>query len=239
MATDALITLDQVVSRFMLKYELLPERAVSLTEHAANCLRDYYLYDAPDLQISKLSVNTLSTNVGYVTMPDDMIGFNGIAVPMDGEWWHFTQKDSIVNTTTTTLGIESVDTAFGEGEGITDPKNDTYGGVGGVNDYYYKVDWDARRIYTEGISTGTVAVMYTSSGVTASGTTYLPEFITPMLDAYLLWKLSIMNGDVRSEQLREKSFEKSELKVRGFINSMTYSEWSDLFASLTTQSPQR
>jgi len=239
MATDALITLDQVVTRFMLKYRLPTEDAVSYFEHAANCIRDYYLYDAPDVRMSKSTINTLSTNVGYITMPDDMVSFNGLAKGIDGQWWKFTEKSDMVNTTTTTGGVEGVDDDFGEGEAIEDPKTDTYGGVGGVNDYYYMLDWDARRIYTEGISSGTVALQYVSSGVETSGDTYIPEFITPLIDDYLLWKMAIMRGDLKSEQLRERNFTRSELKIRTLINSMTYTQWSDLFASLCSQAPMR
>lgn len=239
MATDALITLDQVVTRFMLKYKLPLEDAIIYFEHTANCVRDYYLYDAPDTQILKVTINTLSTNTGYITMPDSMMSFNGLAKGIDGQWWQFTEKSDMVNTTTTTGLVEGVDTDFGEGEAIEDPKTDTYGGVGGVNDYYYMLDWAARRIYVEGISSGTVALQYVSSGIETSGDTYIPDNITPMVDDYLLWKMAIIRGDLKSEPLRERNFTKSELKVRSLVNAMTYSQWSDLLASLCTQAPQR
>ena len=236
MATDALVTLDQVVTRYLLKYKQPLEDAVIYFEHCANALRDYYIYDAPNVKTAKVSIDAL----GIIEMPDDLIGFNGLFKAIDGEWFAFTRKDSLVNTTTTTGGVEGHDTDFGEGGAVQDPKTDTYGGVGGVNDYYYFVDWDARRIFVEGITSDTVMLRYVSSGVEVSTTTYVPEFITPLLDSYMLWKSSYWRVDLKRErELLERDYTKAELKIRNLINSMTYDEWSDLFASLTTQAPMR
>ena len=236
MATNYQITIDQVVARYALKYKVPQEDMVILTEHCANCVRDYYIYDAPDVVSEKVSISAL----GIIEMPDDMIGFNGLFIPLSGELWAFTEKDTIVNTTTTTLAVEGQDSDFGEGVAITDPKTDTYGGVGGVNDYYYTIDWGARRIFCEGITSDTVLLRYTTSGITASGTTYIPEFITPMLDAYMLWKSSYWMPALRKErELLERDFIRTEAKIRNLINSMTYAEWKDLLNSIATQSPQR
>lgn len=236
MATDAFISLDRVVSRFMLKYKRPTEDAVIYTEHCANCLRDYYLYDATNVTSTKIAISAL----GIIEMPDDMIGFNGLFIPLGGELWSFTPKDTIVNTTTSTGGVEGQDEDFGEGVAITDPKTDTYGGVGGVNDYYYTIDWGARRIFCEGITSDTVLLRYTSSGIEVNASTSVPEFITPMLDAYMLWKSSYWIDNLRRErESLEKDFTKAEAKIRNLINSMTYDEWKDLFNSIATMSPQR
>jgi hypothetical protein len=236
MATPALLDLNQVVTRFLLKYKLPLEDAVIFTEHAANCLRDFHLYDSPNVVSAKIAVSAL----GIIEMPSDMVGFNGLFMPLNGELWSFTEKDTIVNTTTFTGGVEGQDSDFGEGVAITDPKTDTYGGVGGVNDYYYTIDWKARRIFCEGIVSDTVLLKYTTSGVETAGTTYIPEFITPMLDSYMLWKASYFTESLmRQRPMLEKDYERAEFKIRNLINSMSYAEWRDLFLGITTQAPMR
>jgi len=236
MATAALISLEEAVTRFLLKYKRPTEDAVIYTEHAANMLRDFHLYDSPNVVTEKVDINSL----GIISMPTDMIGFNGLFIPSNGELWSFTEKESLVNTTTTTGGVEGHDTDFGEGVAVSDPKTDTYGGVGGVNDYYYALDWKARRIFCEGISSDTVILRYVTSGVETSGTTYMPDFLTPALDSYLLWKSSYWIPTlVRERELLERDFLRAEMKIRNFINSMTYEQWRDLFLSMTTPSPIR
>jgi hypothetical protein len=236
MATNALVSINVVVDRFLFKYKMPLEDASLFVEHACNCFRDFSIYDSPNVVSEKVTISAL----GVVEMPDDMIGFNGLFIPLDGELWAFTRRDGIVNTTTTTGGVEGQDDDFGEGAVLTDPKSDTYGGVGGVNDYYYTIDWKARRIFCEGIKSDTVLLRYTTSGVETTGTTYVPEFITPMLDAYMLWKASYWMPNLAKErQLLERDFTNTENRIRNLINSMTYDEWRDLFLGMTTQAPIR
>jgi hypothetical protein len=236
MATPALINVETAVTRYLLKNKRSTEDAVIYVEHACNAVRDFHLYDLPNVVSEKIAVSAL----GIIEMPSDMIGFNGLFTPLGGELWHFTRRDGIVNTTTFTGGVEGQDSTFGEGSALTDPKTDTYGGIGGVNDYYYTIDWKARRIFCEGIKSATVLLRYTTSGVETSGTTYIPEMLTPALDAYLLWKeCDWIPAMMKFSDMREKSFIRAEAKVRNLLNSMTVEEWHDLFLSTTTMAPIR
>jgi hypothetical protein len=235
-ATSALIDVNTIVDRFLLKYKLSTEDAFIYLEHCANAIRDFHLYDSPNVVPAKVSISSL----GIIEMPSDMVGFNELYKFVDGVKWAFTLNDNIITTTTTTAGVEGQDSAFGEGEAIKDPKSDTYGGVGGVNDYYYKLDWKARRIFCDGIISDTVVLLYTTSGIELSGTTYVPEFITPMLDSYMLWKSSYWIPTlVRERQSLEKDYTNAESRARNLINAMGYNEWHDLLLSITTQAPLR
>lgn len=234
--TNALIAIEEVVSRFMLKYEQSTDRAIPYTEHACDCVQHFELFDSNTPVTTKVDVETL----GYIEMPDDMVGFNDLLIlQSNGLFWSCTEKTDIITTTTFTGLVEGVDDTIGEGADIDLPKSDTYGGVGGVNDYNYTLDWTGRRIYVRGITDETVALQYTGTGIEATGTTYVPALIIPMIDAYLLWKKAVMDGDVRIEEMRTKAYEKEEYKVRNFINSMSYSQWHDVLLGLTTQAQQR
>jgi len=235
-ATNSLIDINQAVSRFLLKYKLSTEDAFIFTEHACDCIRDFSLFDSGDVVSEKVTISAL----GIIEMPDSMVGFNGLFIPINGELWPFTEVDTIVNTTTTTAGVEGQDSDFGEGVAIYDYASEGYGGRPGVNDYKYTLDWQARRIFCEGITSDTVLLRYVTSGVEITGTTYVPEFVLPMIDTYLLWKSSYWRPDLKRERpLLERDYTNAELKVRNFINSMSYDQWRDVLLSTSVLAPIR
>lgn len=236
MATAALVDINRVVTDYLLGYKKTTEDSFIYVKHACDCIRDFHLYDSPNVVTEKIAVSAL----GIVEFPTDMIGFNGLSINIDGELWSFSRKDTLVNTTTFTGAIEGQDDHFGEGVAVNDPKTDTYGGIGGVNDYYYTIDWKARRIFCEGITSDIVFLRYTTSGIEVSGTTYVPIFVIPLVEDYLKWKECYwINGLERYAELREKNYTKTELKIRNLINAMTADEWHDLLLSITTQAPIR
>ena len=236
MATNALVSINSIVDAYLFKFELPLDRGWIYTQHACDAVRELHLYDLPNLVTEKVSVSSL----GIIELPADCLGVNGLYKFVDGVKWPFTQRDDIIVTTTTTGGTEGQDSDYGEGEALKDPKTDTYGGVGGVNDYYYKVDWKARRIFVEGTTSDTVVLEYVTSGIETSGTTYIPDFVTPVIDAYLNWKQCFLEPRLeRYASEREKSYLNTENRVRNLINAMSYDQWHDLLLSLTTVAPLR
>ena len=237
MSTPALIDINQMVDEFMLAFKKPDEDAFTYLQHACNCVRDFHLYDSPNVVTEKVAINSNK----WIDMPNDMVGFNGLFIlQTNGSLWPCTERKDMITTTTTTAGVEGRDSTIGEGAALTDPKTTTYGGVGGVNDYYYSIVWKSRRIYTEGFTTETVVLKYVTTGIEISGTTSVPTFITPMIHDYLLWKECYwIPGLERYSRDREKIYDRSELKIRGFMNSKTEDEWRDFFLSITTQAPIR
>lgn len=236
MDTSALITIEEAITRFLLKYRKDTNNYISYLEHACNALREFMIYDSREYRTEKVSVDAL----GIIEMPDDMIGFKDVMVAKDGEWWSFTLRPDKVNTTTTTAGVEGQDSAFGEGVNVKDGVTTTYGSRGGVNAYYYTIDWNARRIFCDGIVSDTVVLKYVSNGVQVSGTTYMPDMFTPVVDAYLLWKETYWEKDfVREREGRRQDYVNERLKLRYYINHLTASQWYDLIWGGMTQGPKR
>ena len=97
-ATNALLAIEDIVTRFALKYKKSTEDYVSYLELACNCVRDFSLYHSGEAITAKVSV----TANKLIEMPDDMIGFVDLCYPIEGRWWSFTRQDDIVNTTTFT-----------------------------------------------------------------------------------------------------------------------------------------
>ena len=230
--TDALVRLSDTVDRFMLKYKLPSEDGVLYFEHAADCLRNILTKHS---NISITSKTSVGSN-GIIEMPDDMIGFVNLYVQIGGEFWSFTDKPRMVNTTTGTEGVDEVQ----DGDGVTDPITVGYGAIGGVNDYYMNIDWGARRIFLDGFKSDEAVLVYTSSGLSVAGETMIPAETTEVIDAYLYWKKSFWDGSARNEKDARKRDYYDELNQLRVLNFMPTADMlRDIFYSTMTQTPQR
>jgi hypothetical protein len=235
--SNALISVDSIVSRYLLLYKKPTEDAVIYTEHSCMAIQEFNLYDGNLVTYAKF---TLDATKKWLDMPDDMLDFVDLVTPFHGSMWSFTRKDRIVMTTTTTGGVEGRDDAQGEGVEIDQPKVTGYGAKGGWNKFRYNVDWRTRRIYIDDDITEYIVLYYVSSGIKATGTTEVPAFLLPMIHTYLLHKETYwIQGLERERGARETDYWKEKMKVRNLINAMSLSEWQDVFYSSFTQSPQR
>jgi hypothetical protein len=236
--SNALIKVEEIVTRFLFKYKKPLEDATLYVEHVCNAVRDFSLYDGTMVTSTKL---TFDVTKRWLDMPDDMQVFVDLVTPLNGSYWSFTKQDRIVTTTTTTGGVEGRDDAQGEGHTIDQPRVTTYGAKGGWNKFRYTIDWASRRIYIDEDLTGEhIVLIYVSSGIKTSGDTTVPEFLTPMLDDYLLWKETYwLPGLARERQMREADYWKEKMKVRNLVNAMSVEEWKDIFYGSFTQTPQR
>ena len=236
MATAGIVSVETIVNDYMLGYKKSNEDYFTYLLHACYCVRDFKLYDSDEVVTTKV---TFTTNK-WLTMPADMLQFVDLCVPFNGAWWSFGEMREIVNTTTFTGLVEGRDSDFGEGVDLTVPMTWGYGASGGVNDYNYTLDWKQRRIYIDGIDTGTGVLMYVSSGVEITGVTYVPEIITSLIHDYLLWKESYWIPElVRERPMREKAYEKTRLSLRNLLYGLTYNQLRDIILKTSSQSPKR
>jgi hypothetical protein len=235
--TNALISIEEVVTRYLLKYRKGTEDFMIYLEHACNAVRDFNLYDGNLVVTFK---TTLDATKKWIDLPDDFVSFIDLVTPTKGQWWSFTRNDRIVNTTTTTGGVEGRDSDQGEGVIIDQARVTGYGAKGGWNKFRYTLDLGARRIYIDDAITEDIVLMYVASGVKTTGTTTIPEFITPMIDGYLLVKETFWLPElVRERPMREQSYWSEKMKIRSLINSMSVEEWKDLFYGSFTQAIKR
>lgn len=234
--TSALLTVNDIIARFLLKYRKTTDDAVIYTEHAYECIKLWSLYHGNETTTAKVSIDA-----NYIIeMPSDMLGFIDLCWYFAGRWWSFTEQKDIVTTTTFTGLVEGRDEDFQEGQPISHATSYGYGARGGVNAYNYTIDWSARRIFVEGVSSDTAILMYTSSGITSAGTTYVSDLLTPVIDAYLLWKESYWIPNLaRERQSRERDYTNEVLRARNFVNALTYSQLRDLIMGSATQGPKR
>jgi hypothetical protein len=234
--TNALVSIEDAIARYLLKYKKPITDYVVYLENALDCFREFRINDAKEARSEKVAVDAL----GIIEMPDDMISFKDVCVARNGEWWSMTMRQDMVNTTTMVGIVETQDTTFGEGVALQDNLIDGYGARGAVNTYYYMLDWKARRIFCDGIKSDTVLLKYVSSGISLTGTTYIPEDLIETMDNYLLFKETYwIPSLIRERAMREQGYINAKAKLRVRLNSLTSSQWSDLFWGLFNQNPQR
>lgn len=234
--TSALIMVEQAVTDFLLANKRSTEDYITYLANALKMLTDFMIHSSNEYRSEKTAVNAL----GIIEMPNDLIRLKDVCVPRNGEWWTMTERPAKVNTTTTTLGVEGQDTDFGEGVAVRDGITTTYGALGAVNDYYYTVDYKARRIFCDGIVSDTVLLQYVSSGINATEATYIPILIVPMLEAYLLWRETFwILQTARERDSRKNDYRDEKLKVRNVLNGLTTNQWRDIFWGSFTMTPKR
>ncbi len=234
--TTAITEIGKLVDKYIFKYRLPQDDYFLYLQHACDCFRDISMRHSNVVVTAKVSVSAL----GIIEMPSDMIGFCNLFVPINGEWWSFSKKGRKVTTTTTTGGVEGQDSNMGEGIDVLDDVYWGLGGKGGVNSYYYKIDWAARRIFCDGFKSDTAVLQYTSSGLVVGGNTYVPQECEATIDAYINWKREMI--EPRSMTMLtylEDKYEAALQKMRIFNFMPSRDEISDAWDSNSSQSVQR
>jgi len=237
--TASLLSIEKVVTEFLFAYKKPTEDYSLYVQHACRCFQDFNLYDGEILTTAKVTVNS---TLNCIDLPDDCQKVIDLVTPIKGGWWSFTQKDSIVNTTTTVGGVETRDSAQGENVVIDVDRVVSYGAKGAYNKFRCTIDMAARRIYMDKTYTATdyIVLLYVSSGINATGETKVPSFITPLIDSYLLEKETYWIPELaREREMRHAQYWQEKMKIRNLINAMSKDQWLDLIYSGTTQTPQR
>ena len=195
--TNGVKEIESIVSEFLFSYKLSTDDFAIYVNHACLCFQDFNLYDG---NIAVSQKFTLDTTLKWIDLPDDFVAFIDLVTPNRGQWWSFTEKDRIINTTTFDGAVEGRDADQGEGELIDQPRVTSYGAKGGYNKFKYTLDMQSRRIYIDDDITDYIVLFYVSSGIQATGETNIPIFLIPMIHSYLLWKSSYW----LPERLRER-----------------------------------
>jgi hypothetical protein len=237
--TLALIPIEQVVTTFLFSYKRQTEDYSLYVQHACRAVEEFNLYDGNIVQATKVTINTA---LQCIEMPGDMQQFIELVTPIEGQWWSFTEKSRIVNTTTFTGAVEGRDVTQGEGVEIVKPRVTSYGAKGAWNKFNYTIDWKARRIYVDDVYNANdyIVLMYVSSGINASGETTVPAFLVPMIEAYLFERETFWMPElVRERENRFNNYWREKMKIKNLINSMTVDAWKDIFLGSATQTIQR
>ena len=184
-------------------------------------------------KVLKCAVSDIKT----ITLPDDYLSFISVVVPINGQYWSLTEKESLVFSQS---GV-ALDTDDGEGVDVSDGYSVSYGDVGGVNNMgYVKLDENNNRIIVNSLeATRTdVFLIYISTGINEAGTdTYVPDAIVPMLHFYILYKDALMHESPRAKELKAE-YECELDKVR-YLQMDSIQTIRDVLCSSFTSTPTR
>jgi hypothetical protein len=234
--TTAYTDINKIVDKYLVLRELPQDGYFTFLQMACNCFRDICLRHSNKVVTTKIAVSAL----GIIEMPTDMVGFSNLFVPINGEFWSFTMRSRKVTTTTMVGTVETQDSAQGEGVDVLDNRYLGLGSRGGVNEYYMNIDWTARRIFCDGFKSDTAVLIYTSSGLVVSGSTYIPQQAESVIMAYLDWQREINNTrSIGMLQTLERYYSDRLFEMRLFNFLPSLDELKDVWDSSSTQSVMR
>ena len=220
----ALTRIGDIVESFMLKYRVPMNDFTNMLLFAFDCYRDNMSHTS---RLYNRIVVTADAN-GTIDMPEDMIDFIGLAPAAEAKLWYSTENPNI-NPEAVSANDDMADDYEALG----------YAGRGAINQYYHKLDWNLRKIYTDGFEAQDVLLAYVSTGIRTDEETLVDVTLTPVIDAYLYWRLGELNGEAINELVRrERSFERAVRLAARYKLPPLRSVWDSLL-SVTSQGIRR
>jgi len=233
--TNATITIQDVVKRFLFKYKISKDDYFMFQEHAYDCFRDLNLFHSKFFSSSRITTSAL----GAGDMPDDCEEIINLSQPWNGMMWTFTRRPDMAISFTGAGDTADDDFGTGEGLGITEDTRTGYGSHGGVNYYYWKEDWKTRKIYIDSLLSDDFLLTYIGSGINLTAVTYVPTKTTFVFDAFLRWKQSEFDMMPYTEQnMRKASYDEAIMMLRR-TNIPGAVEFGDEIRKLTVQTSIR
>lgn len=218
--SSAVIKIGDVVDSFLLGRELPLSRYVPMLKHAFDCFRAHVAFTSR-LYYRK----TMTTDInGTLTMPDDMVDFIGLALASDTSLWYFTENSKInVDAVTAVKDIDD------------DLESQGYTGRGGINDHYYKIVWNDRKIYTDGAEAQSVILFYISNGIRTDEETLVDVSLVPMIEAYLYMRLAELDDKSINEIERRRVAYEREVSIANRYKLPPLKQVRDIILKCTTQ----
>jgi len=183
-------------------------------EFAIDGLREMRLYHVREgIKVQKSTPDSINT----VDFPEDMEDYVAVGIPINGELWTLTRRDTIITTTTTVDEAETLDSTDGEGVAIDDSQPLTFAGRGGMNVHgYYYADWENRRFVINSNSRTEILIYYISNGVdTTDDGVYVPKKYVPALISYIVWQdACFVEGKEMRAQYLEQQWEKRKHELK-------------------------
>ena len=226
-------TLKQVVEEALFLTENSEGNYFRYLQHVIRGFKDARLFHLKGFtKVTKLTVSDINT----IALPSDYLSFIAVVVPLQGEYWSLTEKETLVFS----QSGASLDADDEEGEDVNDSYSMHYGATGAKNRQgYIKLDENNSRIIVNSLIADRTEVflIYVSTGVNEAGTdTYVPDAIVPMLMFYVLYKDAMMHNRPY-EHLRDEYYRELD-KVR-YLQMPSFEAIRDAIYEVTTSAPQR
>lgn len=210
--TSGVVTIKDIVNEYVMLTKTdygYPE----IYQIACQGIREVNLWYKND---SKRTVKlTMNTN-NIVSLPSDYLSFIQVAVPLNGEYYTLTERNSIIETTTESSGAEILDPEYGEGVDVADQIYENYGSTNRNPEGYYKLDEAKRRIVFRNLKRSQVFLTYKSSGLSTSEQTVIDAKARPLIEAYIRKKVAYYKDEAISrQQLLRQVYDEERSKLIG------------------------
>ena len=206
--------------------------------------REWRIFNSKSIVEMWLPVTLVKT----VNLPDEMLEFLSIGIPVNGEMFTFTLAQGIVSPLDDPME-ELLEAESGEDESLLRSLQYGYGSNGINDEYYFRLDEDSRRIvlkkaaidlYTQSDRTE-VLLRYISTGVSDLDNTMVPGTAYNMLVAYIEWKLVASMPTVydRGYRMDKKQEYLHEVEKFQMLDMPTIDELYDVIFETSAQTPRR
>lgn len=236
--TEGVQTLKEVVKKALQKAKKPRSYHKPFFEMAIDVYRQLRLHNVLEGKTwAKLTPGSLKT----ADFPPDFENFLGLYVPVNGELFPLTRKDSIITTTSLDGVIEVLDSEVGEGVDVSSPVGDGFYVKGGVNmQGYYAMDWGRRRIHFRNLSVDEVILFYVSSGSMTTSQTWVPNKYIPALIAGIVYEY-YMYDDRYPQPRRQELLQQynTEIIKLADLEGPSLEEYMDAVRSTYYATPKR
>lgn len=208
------------------------------------------------IEVIYLHMSTAKT----VALPPDFVDYLKIGVPINGKLRVITRNDSILLPRMFDDTGEAIGNYYGAAIG-DDTDEDLsgviyfsdhfrngqfvgglYGLPGGIDDAYYRIDYENRQIVFSGSTPRSEIVLeYIGTSLKPDGSSLIPREVVAPLRAYVLWQMVANDTRVAmNEKLRlEDQFDKAVAAMRFFKLSFTADEYKRMVYGSMHQAPKR
>ncbi len=232
---SGLKTLPQIVEEYLFLSKKPMDEYFRYQQLAINGFKEAKLFHLKGFPtVAKLEVSAIKT----IDLPDDFMSFIAVAVPIQGQYWVLTEKDSLVFS----QSGDTLDDDDGEGVDIKDAYYYDYQSSGGINrEGYVLIDEKNRRIILNKLQTSRTEVflIYVSTGINASAVTYIPERAKNMIHAYMSYmdKMFTEQHPVITQQARDYYF--GEVDKIKYLEAPSITAFKDALYEVTNQLASR
>jgi len=206
--------------------------------------REWRIFNSKALVEMWLPVSAVKT----INLPDELMEFLSIGIPVAGEMFTFTLANGIVAPLDDPLD-EALDADIGEEDELMRSLPFSYGTNALNDEYYFRYDEDGRRIILKkaamdlyaNADRAEILVRYISTGVSDFDHTMVPGTAYNMLTAYVEWKLvsslpTVYDARYREEKHREYLHEVEKFQL---LDMPTIDELYDVIFETSAQTPRR
>jgi len=248
--TPGLVTIRYIVMSILNRMEDYTMRKYKrLVQIAIEGFGELSLWHLNTLEVVYLRMDAAKA----VDLPDDFVDYTKIGIPINGKLKVLTKHNNILlprlfedgAPVGNTDADDTVDAAslvffsdhFRGGQYV----GGLYGMPGGVDDAYYRIDRENRKIVFSGtVDRSEIVLEYISTGVKTEEGSLVPREAVPAIRTYVLWQM--IEHDTRialSEKERRKRNHEEEIEAMRSFQGFTIDEYKRMLWSTYRQTAKR